>query len=272
MCPAIVLVGASATAAADIAPRLAEIRADSLPPAVDFEYVEIAAPEGSDLGSFAIVVIGDKDDALGPALGNSGVVESVVPLGGVPVPQGHSLLVHAGSGPVAADLVADIRLEDADNLTVLLVRGAVPEPGDDLDLDDDGMLDDPPWKETVDGIALVWNGPGTLSEHVYAERQVGPLGGWFVFGARRCLDTDAWWPMASSFPDRFESTGTLNAPCQGVLCPGDIDQDGSVGPGDLAVLLGNWGMIGAIGDLDRNGRVEAADLTMLLGRWGPCDL
>jgi hypothetical protein len=260
---AIVLFGTSASAAAEVAPRLAEIRADSLPPAVDFEYVEIAAPEGSELGPYAIVVIGDEDDALGPALGNSGVVESVVPLGGVSVPPGHALLVHAGSGPLAADLVADLRLEDADNLTV---------PGADLDLDDDGALDGPPWKEVVDGIALVWNAPGTLSEHVYAERQVGPLGGWFVFGARRCLDTDAWWPMASSFPDPFESTGTLNAPCQGVLCPGDIDQDGAVGPGDLAVLLGNWGMIGAIGDLDRNGRVEAADLAMLLGRWGPCDL
>lgn len=256
----------------DVAPRLAEVRVDSLPPAVDFEYVEIAAPAGSDLDGLAIVVIGDDDEALGPALGNSGVVEAVVPLGGIAVPAGHVLLVHAGAGPVPADLVAELRLEDADNLTVLLVRGSTAVPGSDLDLDDDGTLDGPPWKETVDGIALVWNGPGTLSEHVYASRQVGPLGGWFVFGARRCLDTDLWWPLASDFPDRLESAGELNRPCQGVLCQGDLDLDGTVGSGDLATLLGNWGMIGAIGDLDRNGRVEAADLTMLLARWGPCDL
>ena len=117
---AIVLVGASASAAD-----------------------EVAAPEGSELGPYAIVVIGDEDDAFGPMLGNPGVLESV-----------------------------------------------------------------------------------------------GPLGGRVVFGARRRLDTDAWWPMASSFPDRLESTGTLDAPCQGVLGPGDIDVDGAVGPRDLAVLLG----------------------------------
>lgn len=140
---AIVLVGASASAAD-----------------------EVAAPEGSELGPYAIVVIGDEDDAFGPALGNPGVVESVVPLGGTPVPKGHALLVHAGSGPVAADFVTDLRLEDADNLTVLLVRGTVPKPGADLELDEVG-------------IALVWNGAGMPSEHVYtpaAGRTVRRLG------------------------------------------------------------------------------------------------
>lgn len=246
--------------AGTVPPRLAEVRVDSLAPYLDFEHVEIAAPAGADLSGYSIVVIGDDDESIGPALGNSGVVEAVIPLAGVAVPMDHAMLVDAGTGPVAPDLVWDLHLEDVDNLTVLLVRGASVAVGEDLDTNDDGSLDDPPWKETVDGVALVWNAPGVLSEQVYSDRWVGPL------------DTDVWWPLANTYPDPLESPGSLNAPGQGYLCLGDLDLDGSVGPGDLAAILSHWGMVGAIGDVDRNGRVEAADLAMLLGRWGPCDL
>jgi hypothetical protein len=44
-----------------------------------------------------------------------------------------------------------------------------------------------------------------------------------------------------------------------------------VGPGDLAILLGNWGATGKpgtpVGDLDGDGAVGAGDLTRLLGSW-----
>jgi hypothetical protein len=46
----------------------------------------------------------------------------------------------------------------------------------------------------------------------------------------------------------------------------DLDHDGSVGPTDLALLLGNWDGQG-LGDLDGNGLVGAADLALLLGAW-----
>ena len=52
-------------------------------------------------------------------------------------------------------------------------------------------------------------------------------------------------------------------------CPADLDGDGSVGPGDLATLLGGWGGGGAA-DLDGDGTVGPADLTAMLGAWGPC--
>lgn len=52
---------------------------------------------------------------------------------------------------------------------------------------------------------------------------------------------------------------------------GDLDGDGTVGPSDLTVLLGNWGATGkpgtVLGDLDGDGSVGAADLTLLLGSW-----
>ncbi len=51
-------------------------------------------------------------------------------------------------------------------------------------------------------------------------------------------------------------------------CPQDLDGDGMVGAGDLALLLGSWGM-GGPADFDGGG-VSASDLALLLGAWGPC--
>lgn len=48
----------------------------------------------------------------------------------------------------------------------------------------------------------------------------------------------------------------------------DLDFDGTVGPGDLAVLLGAWGSaFGAPADLNGDGQVDPTDLAMLLGGW-----
>lgn len=54
-------------------------------------------------------------------------------------------------------------------------------------------------------------------------------------------------------------------------CAPDFNDDGQVGPHDLAVLLANWGCSGSCpGDLNCDGAVEVMDLNMLLGNWGPC--
>lgn len=53
--------------------------------------------------------------------------------------------------------------------------------------------------------------------------------------------------------------------------PADLDGDGIVGAGDLALMLGNWGpceSMPCIGDLDGDGAVGATDLALLLGSWG----
>ncbi|MEY2796355.1 MAG: hypothetical protein RIR10_2071, partial [Planctomycetota bacterium] len=56
------------------------------------------------------------------------------------------------------------------------------------------------------------------------------------------------------------------------LCPPpaspDINGDGSVDAGDLAILLGAWGTALASADLNYDGSVGAADLAVLLARWG----
>lgn len=55
-------------------------------------------------------------------------------------------------------------------------------------------------------------------------------------------------------------------------CPADLTANGTVGPADLAILLGTWGPAGpgAAADLDGDGMVGPADLAVLLGNWGPC--
>jgi hypothetical protein len=53
----------------------------------------------------------------------------------------------------------------------------------------------------------------------------------------------------------------------GAAEPEDLNGDGVINAGDLAILLGNWGGSGA-GDIDGNGSVGPADLTALLGAWG----
>jgi hypothetical protein len=62
-------------------------------------------------------------------------------------------------------------------------------------------------------------------------------------------------------------TGMANA---SENCFYDIDDDGSVGAGDLSYLLGAWGGASLETDLDGSGLVDAGDLALLLGAWGPC--
>lgn len=59
-------------------------------------------------------------------------------------------------------------------------------------------------------------------------------------------------------------------------CVGDLNNDGTVGPADLGILLGSWGNPGCGGsspcpaDINGDGAVGPADLGALLGNWGPC--
>lgn len=52
-------------------------------------------------------------------------------------------------------------------------------------------------------------------------------------------------------------------------CPADLNDDGAVGPPDLAALLSGWGTSGPA-DLDGSGSVGAPDLAQLLAAWGDC--
>lgn len=48
---------------------------------------------------------------------------------------------------------------------------------------------------------------------------------------------------------------------------GDLDHDGTIGPGDLAILLQAWGAASGPEDLDGDGVVGPRDLVLILGGW-----
>jgi len=54
-------------------------------------------------------------------------------------------------------------------------------------------------------------------------------------------------------------------------CAADLDGNGAVGSGDLAILLAAWSTSGGASDLDGSGTVGSGDLAVLLAAWGPCD-
>jgi len=51
-------------------------------------------------------------------------------------------------------------------------------------------------------------------------------------------------------------------------CDEDLDHDGSIGGGDLTMLLSAWGDAGGAADLDGDGTVGAADMAVLLNNFG----
>lgn len=56
-------------------------------------------------------------------------------------------------------------------------------------------------------------------------------------------------------------------------CPADIDFDGAVTGGDLAMLLTGWGTaggVGGLGDIDGDGTLGGGDLSIMLNAWGVC--
>ena len=50
--------------------------------------------------------------------------------------------------------------------------------------------------------------------------------------------------------------------------PGDLNNDGHVDGGDLALLLGMWGTSNGVGDLNGDATVNGLDLGLLLSHWG----
>ncbi len=57
------------------------------------------------------------------------------------------------------------------------------------------------------------------------------------------------------------------------ICPGDLNDDGVVGPPDLGILLALWNTDGSPNgaDINLDGTVNAADLGLLVGGWGVCE-
>ena len=57
-------------------------------------------------------------------------------------------------------------------------------------------------------------------------------------------------------------------------CPADLDDNGTVGIGDLLALFDLWGPCpgppGCPGDLNVDGTVGVGDMLIMFANWGPC--
>jgi hypothetical protein len=67
----------------------------------------------------------------------------------------------------------------------------------------------------------------------------------------------------NGIPDECENPATA--------CPADLDRNGVVEGGDLAILLGAWGSGSAAQDITGDGLIDGSDLATMLGAWGSCE-
>lgn len=168
--------------------QINEIRIDQ-PSSDNDEYFEIAGPPGFSLDGYGYVVIGD-----GTGAGDGGGIDASIPLDGYVIPASGYLLIAESSFSLAtADYTTSINFENSDNVTHLLVEGALPQSGDDLDTDDDGVIDAAPWNNVIDGIALVETvDPVVDGGELYYDNlpntvAVGPSGNFVPGHVYRCI-------------------------------------------------------------------------------------
>lgn len=162
--------------------RLTELRIDQQGTDSD-EYFEVAGDPLAPLAGIWFLAIGDSGTDPG------GVVELAVELSawslgpngrfvchestfGTVAFEGRTLSVDAGASHAAIGTGDTLNLENADNVTYLLVRGFTGTSGMDLDAGNDGTFDATPWVELIDSVAFVRTGS---TDPVYSSVRLGPV-------------------------------------------------------------------------------------------------
>ncbi|MDB4433739.1 hypothetical protein N9142_01205 [Akkermansiaceae bacterium] len=154
---------------------LNEIRIDQFSNDND-EYFELYSTEANaSLDRLSLIVLGDSS-------AGSGSIEAIVDLDGQTM-NGNFFLAGESSMTIATpDFVTNLNFENGDNVTFLLVSDFSGSLGDDLDIEDDGVLDSTPWGSILDGVGLIKEAnPPTSTEFEYATvlgfSTVGPFDG-----------------------------------------------------------------------------------------------
>jgi hypothetical protein len=115
---------------------------------------------------------------------------------------------------------------------------------------------------TLGGVLQVANGPAFTpvpGDQVVVAEGASRVGTFATLTS--CEESDLFYTPTQAVFVYGKDTGIL----------GDLNGDGSVGPADLALLLGSWGTCSDLcckADLDLNGTVDSPDLALLLGSWG----
>jgi len=184
--------------------RISEIRIDQWGTDVD-EYVELSGAPGESLAGLTYLVIGD-------GIGGSGCIDAVVDLEGQAIQAGGYFVAAESTFTLGvSDLTTDLRFENSDNVTHLLVQGFSGSEGDDLDTDDDGVLDETPWDALLDLIALVEEeNPPSETEYHYGPPSIGPDGPYVPGHVYRC---DEGWEIALFDVQAGDDTPGAANPC-----------------------------------------------------------
>ncbi len=196
---ALVALGGAGVANAAAYPTINEFSADIS--STDVEYVELHATPGTDLAGHTVLIVrGDPSSAA-----NQGRVVASTSVTGTTDANGLLNLPYPVNGILN------------NTITFLLVTGATPAVGTDLDANDDGVLDAGQSFTVVDSVGLVHNAGGS----VYSDTVLTPSfdGGTFpVGGASRVPDgvdtgTTADWVRNafSGFGLQGRETGSIAA-------------------------------------------------------------
>jgi hypothetical protein len=196
--------------------RINEIRIDQTSTDID-EYFELAGPPNFSLDDLTYLVIGD-----GGASDGSGVIEEVTNLDGNALSAGGYFVAAESSFTLGtANLTVDLNFENSDNVTHLLVTGFSGSNNLDLDTNDDGILDETPWDQIVDLVAILEEpNPPSGTEYHYGPPIVGPDGS-TIGHVFRCGGS---WTIGP-----FNPVGGLDTPGSANSCSGD----GCGGPATL---------------------------------------
>jgi hypothetical protein len=215
---AAVLAAAASTTAQAQDPRINEVRIGHLGDDTE-EYFELVGTPDSSLDGMTYIVLGDDEfDTF-----NSGVVEEwVILTPHMMGADGYYLVVeNFFSLPGIPDLYLPTLNFEGGYRTHMLVMNFTGQVGDDLDVDDDGVLDAFPWDSIIDCVAVVGPGvPGVDGDHVYCATQVGPDGE-FVPGHIYLCEPDLTWTVGDFDvfgPGATDTPGTLNTSC-GFVAP-----------------------------------------------------
>ena len=184
-----------------------EIRIDQ-PGADTDEYFELAGLPGTSLNGLSYMVIGD-------GTGGSGVIEAVIDLSGLTIPDDGFFLAAESSFSLASDvdLTTSLNFENGDNVTHMLVSGLSAANGTDLDTNDDGILDNTPWTDILDAVALL--NSSSSGDLIYSTALVGPA---HVF--RDPDATGAWHTGPAEPTGGQDSPGIMNKQPVAVSEPG----------------------------------------------------
>lgn len=116
--------------------------------------------------------------------------------------------------------------------------------------------------------ALIWVNNGAPQDlKTYIESKGGTIAPYTSLGTAMDISADGrtivGWGAGAGNPS---GAWIVHFPAD---CPADLSGDGTVGPEDLAQVLGAWGGRGSA-DLSGDGTVGPDDLALLLGAWGEC--